>query len=68
MIRMVGMLILSMLLWGLVSAAITYILHLCGVAAGFWCVYSLVLIGTIFYYRLRDPWACPIDKREGSKK
>ena len=60
LIRMLVGLTLSMILWAVVAATITYLLQLFGLTAGFWCVYSLTLIGTIFYYRLRDPWACPI--------
>lgn len=60
LLYMLFWLVASMLLWAGVAGVITYLLHLCALYVSFWCVYSFVLIGTIVYYRLKDPWACPI--------
>ena len=58
--HMIFWLAFSMLLWAGVAGIITLFLRLYTLFVSFWCVYSLVLIGTIVYYRLKDPWACPI--------
>jgi hypothetical protein len=60
MIRTLLSLALSFVLWAAVATVINLGLHLIGLTVSFWCVYSLVLIGTIVYFYLTNPMACPI--------